>query len=218
MSGYCNRSFHGTVFVPWTTLLLSSLALFTYFHTGAAPVDWVFDRTAIEQGEWWRLLTGHWVHSDDDHALWNIAALVMLGLLSEKTMGNWMPVALITGTAAVDTWLWWGAPHLQQFCGLSGILNGLLAAALVRQWQLYRHPLILLIGIGALVKITLEIMSGQAIFTQTTWPSVPVSHAVGLLGGLMAAATQTILRRPHMYPTVIPGNRRSHANETRFPL
>ncbi len=71
--------------------------------------------------------------------------------------------------------------------------------ALAHQWQLYRHPLILLTGAGALVKITLEIMSGQAIFTQTTWPSVPASHAVGLLGGLVVAAAQTILCRSHLY-------------------
>jgi len=199
LTGPSKWSSHGTVFVPWATLLLSSLALFAYLHTGAAPVDWVFDRTAIEQGEWWRLLTGHWVHSDDGHAIWNIAALVLLGLVSERTMGNGMPVALIAATAAVDAWLWWGAPHLQQYCGLSGILNGLLAAALARQWQLYRHPLILLIGVGALVKIALEITSGQALFTQTAWPSVPESHAVGLLAGLVVAAAQTTLCRSHLY-------------------
>jgi rhomboid family GlyGly-CTERM serine protease len=196
--GYSQWRSRGTVFVPWASLLLSSLALFAYLHTGAAPVDWVFDRTAIAQGEWWRLLTGHWVHSDDSHALWNIAALVLLGLASEKSLGNWMPVALFMATAAVDAWLWWGAPHLQQYCGLSGILSGLLAAALAGQWRLYRHPLILLIGAGALVKIALEVMSGQAIFTQTAWPSVPESHAVGLLGGLVVAAAQTIRCRSHL--------------------
>jgi len=196
--GYSQWSSHGTVFVPWATLLLSSLALFTWLHAGFAPVDWVYDRAAIEQGEWWRLLTGHWVHSDGGHALWNITALVLLGLVSEKILGNWMPVALLMSTAAVDTWLWWGMPHLQQYCGLSGILNGLLAAALVHQWRLYRQPLILLIGAGAVIKIALEIMSGQAIFTQTAWPSVPESHAVGLLGGLVVAAAQTIRCRLHL--------------------
>ena len=222
--GYCQWSSHGTVFVPWTTLLLSSLALFAWFHAGAAPIDWVYDRTAIEQGEWWRLLTGHWVHSDGSHALWNIAALVLLCLVSERIPGNWIPVALLVATAAVDTWLWWGMPHLLQYCGLSGILNGLLAAALVCQWRLYRHPLILLIGAGAVVKIALEVMGGQAIFTQTAWPSVPESHAAGLLGGLVMAVAQSIYcaSRPHVRiadPRSCPqGKRKSHAIRCPYPL
>ena len=197
--GYRQWSSRGTVFVPWATLLLSSLALFAHLRTGAAPVDWVFDRAAIEQGEWWRLLTGHWVHSDGGHALWNIAALVVLGLASERILGNWIPVALLASTAAVDAWLWWGMSHLQQYCGLFGILNGLLAAALSHQWRLSRHPLILLIGAGAVIKTTLEIMSGEAVFTQTAWPSVPESHAVGLLGGFVVAATLTVRQRLHLY-------------------
>jgi hypothetical protein len=43
---------------------------------------------------------------------------------------------------------------------------------------------VLLTAAGAVLKIVVEMHAGQALFTQTAWPSVPAAHAVGLLCGL----------------------------------
>ena len=177
---------HGISLLPWGTLLLVLCALLGYLYPGAAPEGWVFDRTAIAQGEWWRLITGHWVHSDGWHALWNITALGLIGALSERTLGRRLPISLLTGTITVDAWLWWGSTGLEYYCGLSGILNSLLAAALLRLWQRSHHPLVALTGLTVLLKIALEISQGQALFTDTRWPSIPTAHAAGFLGGLFA--------------------------------
>ena len=75
---------HGGLLLPWRTLLLTTLALAGYLFLGAAPEAWVFDRTAIGQGEVWRLVTGHWVHSDFEHALWDIGAWGCSGVCSRK--------------------------------------------------------------------------------------------------------------------------------------
>jgi hypothetical protein len=61
------------------------------------------------------------------------------------------------GTVGVDTWLWWRDPTLRYYCGLSGILNSLLTVGLLQHWRELRHPLILLPGVGAAVKILVEI-------------------------------------------------------------
>lgn len=171
--------------LPWCSILLGAGAVFVYLVLGAAPEAWVFDRVAIAQGEWWRLVTGHWVHSDLTHAGWDIAALLLLGTLFEARLQWRLPVALLIGTVGVDVWLWWGDSTLFYYCGLSGILNSLLIVGLLQFWRDLRHPLILLTGVGAVVKIFVEINAGQALLTQTAWPSVPTVHAAGFLCGLV---------------------------------
>jgi rhomboid family GlyGly-CTERM serine protease len=176
---------HGGSTLPWRCILLGAGAVAANLILGAAPEVWVFDRVAIAQGEWWRLATGHWVHSDLAHAGWDIAALLLLGALFEARLQWRLPLALLIGTIGVDAWLWWGDPTLHYYCGLSGILNSLLIVGLLQLWRDLRHPLVLFTGVGAVVKIIVEINAGQALLTQTAWPSVPTVHAAGFLCGLV---------------------------------
>lgn len=187
----------GNLWLPWRTLLLTAFALVSYLFLGSAPEAWVFDRTGIAQGEWWRLITGHWMHSDASHAFWNIGALMLLGTLLEKRLQGDLVFALVMGTVGVDLWLWWGGGTLVYYCGLSGILNTLLAVGLVRLWYDLRQPLVWLIGLGAVAKIVVEISAGQALLTQTAWPSVPEVHAAGFFSGLMVGyfTKSTVLLR-----------------------
>lgn len=178
----------GGIPLPWRSLWLVGLAVLAHLAFGAAPEGWVFDRAAIGQGEWWRLLSAHWVHSDPAHAAWDIAALLLLGLLFEPRMQWRLPLVLLGGTVAVDAWIWWGMPGLSHYCGLSGILNSLLAFGLLQWWRDERHPLLLLVGGASALKIVLEVGSGQALLTSTAWPSVPTTHAAGFLCGMLLAS------------------------------
>jgi rhomboid family GlyGly-CTERM serine protease len=174
--------------VAWRSLALAGAAALAFLVFGAAPEGWVFDRAAIAQGEWWRLLSAHWAHSDSAHAAWNIAALLLLGLLFESRLQGRLLLALLAGTVAVDAWLWWGMPSLAYYCGLSGILNSLLIFGLLQWWRDERHALLLVVGGAAASKILLEASSGQALLTSTAWPSVPTTHAAGFLCGLLLAS------------------------------
>lgn len=179
---------HGRIALPWRSMLLVAFAVAVFMFFGAAPEAWVFDRLLIAQGEWWRLITGHWVHSDLTHAIWDIAALLLLGALFEARLKWRLPLVLFLTSLGVDAWLWWGTPALNYYCGLSGIENGLLVVGLLYLWCDTRHPLVLLTGVGAVLKIIVEIKTGQALLTQTAWPSVPDVHAAGFLSGLLIAA------------------------------
>ncbi len=178
---------HGSLALPWRTLLLTGLALGLFLSFGAAPEAWVIDRIAIAQGEWWRLITGHWVHSDLEHATWDIGALLVLGLLFESRLKGKLFTVLALGTLGIDLWLWYALPSLNYYCGLSGILNGLLAIGLLEMWRELRHPLIWMTGVGAILKIVWETAIGGALLTNTAWPSLPEVHGVGFLCGLLAA-------------------------------
>ena len=178
---------HGGIPLPWRSLLLGATALLLFLLAGAAPEALVFDRRAILHGELWRLLSAHWVHSDLEHAFWDITALLILGCLFEPLLGRRLIPILLSGTIAVDAWLWWGMPMLDLYCGLSAILNTLMVAGLWELWRERRHPLIVMVGLGAAMKIILEITTHQAIFTHTAWPSVPETHAVGFLTAVIVA-------------------------------
>lgn len=186
---------HGSVRLPWRSLLLTAVALLLYLWAGAAPETWVYDRLAIAQGEWWRLVSGHWVHSDPEHALWDIGALLVLGLLFESRLKGKLFSVLGLATLGIDLWLWRVEPSLTHYCGLSGILNGLLALGLMQWWREERHPLILMTGLGAVLKIAWEMAAGEALLTSTAWPSVPEVHGVGLLCGLLLSVLLPRLKR-----------------------
>ena len=173
------------VFIPWRTLLISSLALGFYLALGPAPEGWVYDRVAVEQGEFWRLVTGHWVHSDPEHATWNIAALAVMGLLFERNLKGAVFGTLAVGMVGVDVWLWWGGTAPDLYCGLSGALNAMLIAGLAVLWRERRHPMIVLVAVACVAKVLVELTLGEALLTQTAWSSVPAAHVGGLLAGGM---------------------------------
>jgi rhomboid family GlyGly-CTERM serine protease len=185
MTHAITRLIQGARGAPWITAGLVALSVALYGFAGPAPELFVYDRRGIAAGELWRLVTGHWVHCDAGHALWNIAALALLGVLFERGLGWRVVAALAVGTIAIDAWLWWAMPQLVRYCGLSGILNALLAAGLVQAWRETRDPLLPLVGAGAVVKIAVEAAAGAAVFTHTAWPPVPAVHAIGLLAGTL---------------------------------
>jgi rhomboid family GlyGly-CTERM serine protease len=177
----------GAARAPWISFVLATLSTLLYWCGGGAPEALVFDRDGIAGGEFWRLVTGHWVHSDAQHAVWNIAALAVLGTLFESRLRWRLPAALLAGSAAIDGWMWWCMPGLARYCGLSGILNALLAVGLMQLWREQRDPLVVMVATGAVLKLVVEGATGTAVFTQTAWRAVPAVHAIGLAAGALLA-------------------------------
>jgi len=170
---------------PWLTTLLAAIAASLWWSLGPAPNALVFDRSAIDAGEIWRLVTGHLVHSDAGHMTWNIGALILIGLLLEEYGRLRMMAAVLAGILAVDAGLWWGMTDIQRYCGLSGMLNALLVVALAEGWRRYRHGLFVAAAGLYFAKLVTEAMSDHALFVQTSWPSLPLAHVWGCLGGLI---------------------------------
>lgn len=184
--------------LPWLTLSLAGLAIGVYALAGPASGSMVYDRTAIVDGEWWRLISGHWIHSDSGHLAWNVGALALLGSIVESAGRRLLPLGLLAGTVAVDVLLWCGAPEMLRYCGLSGLLNTMLVIALWIAWRRSSHWIPWAVGIGSLLKIVAETGSGQALLTQTAWTSFPMAHLAGWLAGciwVLLATSRTALPR-----------------------
>ena len=162
-----------------------------------------YDRAALAAGEWWRLATGHLVHLGWRHALLDLAAAGLLAGLFGRllTPGRWLWVA-VASAVAVDAGLWWLAPEVGWYVGLSGILHGVAAAVglgLVRAgatggWFL----------VAALVlKLAAEQWLGPLWPTATAagGPVVVDAHLYGAVGGALAA----LIPRPRSGEAIISG-------------
>jgi rhomboid family GlyGly-CTERM serine protease len=205
----------GSLRLPWLTLLLSGVVAALYLLLGPAPAGLLFDRDLVADGELWRLVTGHLVHSDPAHLAWNLAALVILGGLLEWRAGlrGWAFVGLfLAASLAIDAWLWWLAPDLRVYCGLSGVLNGLYVALAALLWQETRHPLFPLAVFGDAAKIAVEAIHGGALLPTTSWSSVPGAHLAGLAAGLIFVM---LLARPSPSPAPRPAIRNALAHHPR---
>jgi rhomboid family GlyGly-CTERM serine protease len=157
--------------------------------TGGEPAIFAlrYDRPAIAAGEWWRLISGQFVHMDPGHALANAAGAVLVWALvggMHRAMG-WvlMATAALLATAAG---LWWGSPEVLWYVGASGWLHGLLAAGAL--------PLAMAPG-DRLGRVVLLVLAAKLTWEQLVGPlsgsgSVPVvvdAHAYGAAGGLLCA-------------------------------
>lgn len=184
---------HGRFTLPWRTLLLCLLAITLYWLAGVTPEYLVYSRDVITQGKLWVLFSGHWVHSDSQHAIWNIAALFILGSLFEQGLKHKLLSDLLFASLMLSVWIGFFMPELQAYCGLSGILNALLVSGCLNMWQQSKSPTLLLIPVLAFFKSLFELNQHQAIFTHTAWPSVPEAHLVGMAIGLLLFCTRTNL-------------------------
>ena len=154
-----------------------------------------YQRAAIGQGEWWRLVTAHWVHLGALHLVFDSAGLLLLWALYARALGprHWLLV-LLCATAAIDAGLWWGEPQLQWYVGLSGLLHGAWAAGALAV-ALRRDRLgWLMLAILAL-KLSLEQRAGASLLLGAM-PVVTAAHAYGALGGLTAVAALALARKP----------------------
>lgn len=179
--------------LPWLTLAGLALAVGLWLLAGPAPGALVYDRAALAQGEGWRWLTGHLVHSDAGHALWDIAALGLIGLMLEGHGRRHLALAALAGLLAVDAALWWCLPEIGRYCGLSGLLNALFVVALADLW--HRHPLVPLVALGLILKLAVELATRQSLLLDMAWPSLPEAHVAGCIGGLAFLALERLSRR-----------------------
>lgn len=180
-----DRQNHGGRRPPWFTFFLAALAIGFYTFAGPAAPAWVFDRSAIAHGEWWRLISGHLIHSDGQHLFWDVTALLVIGWLLERDRPGLFAWGLLAGVVVVNAWLWFGMPELERYCGLSGILHAVLLLLLASLWHTTSRPLLITMGFLIVGKVVLEWWTNQALLTHTAWPSVPIVHFAGLCAGLV---------------------------------
>jgi rhomboid family GlyGly-CTERM serine protease len=137
------------------------------------------ESTAVLNGQWWRLLTAHWVHLGWPHTLLNCAGFLLLAWLQPK--GAWWLWLIFYGVASLlISAQFMFDQQLSSYVGASGVLHGLLIlAAFLSQWlEAWRRYLMV-------VLITVKL-----IWEQTPWYSD--ESIGGLIGGHVAVHAHLI--------------------------
>lgn len=142
-----------------------------------------YERAAIVAGEYWRFVTGHFVHGGWRHLLLNLAGLAIMRLLFPRgySAAEWCLVVL-TSLIAIDAGFWWLQPQLQWYVGLSGVLHGVLAAGAVAWWRTESKFMAAALSSLVVGKLCWEQLQG-ALPLVGDLPVIVDAHLYGAVGG-----------------------------------
>jgi len=143
-----------------------------------------YERDALAAGQWWRLVSAHFVHLDLRHLVFNILGLMLLWLLFVREYRGlqWLGVGLCS-MLAVDAGLWLGSPQVIWYVGASGVLHGLWSAGAWAQWR-RAAPATWLPLVALLLKLGVEQWRGVSVMA-ADMQVVLQAHVYGALGGLL---------------------------------
>lgn len=156
-----------------------------------------FDRSAIYQGQWWRILTGHLMHTNTWHLVMNLGGLALIMLLHGmyyRPLQFWG--ILLLGNVLIGLALLFWSPQISIYVGLSGWLHALLVCGccidIQRQWS--SGWLILAAVFG---KVVWEQWQGasQDVVTLIEAEVATDAHLYGAVIGLLLYATVLFVRR-----------------------
>ena len=146
-----------------------------------------YQREAVLQGEYWRLVTAHLVHGNTHHLLLNSAGLGLIGWLFYDDGYSWRAWLLIAlfSMLAIDLAFVFFEPQVDWYVGLSGVLHGALVAGAMTWWRCQPKWLALLLSTYLVGKLAWEQRYG-ALPLSGDMPVVVDAHLYGSIGGALA--------------------------------
>ena len=180
--------------LPWIALTVIS----TVLQMIPVAFEWLpYERIAIGEGEWWRLLTGNLIHLGWGHLGLNVAGLLAIGWLfaEDYAIKDWGWI-LVTGGLATSIGLYLFNPEIAWCVGLSGVLHGLFAAGAIA-WLFDGVIAGAWLLAGAAAKIGYEQLFGAMPMSAETIGGgvVTDAHLWGAIGGIIAGCVIELWRR-----------------------
>ena len=141
----------------------------------------------INNGQWWRIWTGHLTHYDFDHLFWDLLMFVVLGTICERTDPRRFPLKLIAIMTGVTIAVVVFCDGIVIYRGLSGVDTGLFVWFVIAQSRrcwIDRQRATAMLWSGALLallgKLTFEATTGQTLFVDASgFAPLVESHLAG---------------------------------------
>ncbi len=152
--------------------------------------DLFFNRNDINQGQWWKIITGNFTHSNIPHLLLNLSGLWILVLLFIDSITSITFIFSAVFLAfAVGLGLYFFTPELSGYYGFSGVLYGLYFVAAVL--AILKNDLFTGVSVALLIggKIIWDYKTGgsQASADLIGIPVANDAHLYGFFGSLLIA-------------------------------
>ncbi len=145
-----------------------------------------YERAAILQGQWWRLLTGHLVHGSALHWAMNLLGLALVfGLFERHERVIVTLLYLIFLALVISAGLLILHPELIRYVGMSGVVHGLFACYAARTFLSGRRMAAIALLL-LLAKLTTEQLAGPGAGTQALvgLPVIVDAHLYGAVAGM----------------------------------
>jgi rhomboid family GlyGly-CTERM serine protease len=120
--------------IPWVYLVITLAAIVVQLNPGWES-RLIYDRTAVAQGETWRIWTGNLVHFGWPHFIADAGLFLILGRLLEREHPVASYVSLAGMPLAISVAMYWGDPSMVRYGGLSAVNFGLLVFLAFQGWQ-----------------------------------------------------------------------------------
>jgi rhomboid family GlyGly-CTERM serine protease len=185
-----------------TVFVLLCLLVLHYFHL---LYDFSYLRGEVAGGQWWRVLSGQFVHNNTSHLFSNMVALLLCRILLSTvyTERNFV-VSLLSCTLITGLAIHFLLPLYGYYLGISAALYGILIAGalgMLRGRPYWGAALLLLI----VVKLARDYFVPDSVALVSQRIGVPVAvegHFMGVFAGVLVGAGQFALSliRPATLP------------------
>ena len=173
--------------LSWLILGLLCLIIYALSAENITALD--YNRELIIDGEFWRLITGNFNHTNIYHVLLNVSALAVISGLHYRyySPAAYFSLILIL-SVGVGAGIFWLSPSTYLYVGLSGILHGIIiVGAIIDVTKQYYSGYVLIAG--TIIKIINEQFFNSPIeMSQLIEAKVLTeAHLYGLVTGLIIA-------------------------------
>ncbi|KZN54727.1 hypothetical protein N474_17610 [Pseudoalteromonas luteoviolacea CPMOR-2] len=148
-----------------------------------------FHRQLVSEGEFWRILSSQYIHTNWTHLGLNLIGILFIWILHAEhtsTSRYFTHIILLGIWTGVGIWLF--CPDIKVYTGLSGLLHGIIVWGALKDIQT-KEPTGVLLFLGIAGKLAWEQYAGPSAEVGNLINSrVAIeSHLIGAIGGVVLA-------------------------------
>ncbi len=178
-------------------LIISIISIIAFVFEPMSSAYFALERTLWSQGHYYQIVTGHFLHTNFIHILFNLLGLLLLWALHGDDYETLSYLAkFIVICIMISMCMYVFSPDIIWYVGLSGAIHGVFAWGCIRDLEKKRLSGWLLI-IGLTIKVGNEQINGAGTFMPALIEAnVAVdSHLYGALSGLLIGLVSLLTRK-----------------------